>query len=100
MRTSELLSGTHPEGGVPERWGGKGSEQASWGTPDGLRAGGGVQPRGCQGEHTRNYICMNESFSGRTYKAREVGSWECSLTFGVRFYKNKHQKEVLSVDEF
>lgn len=97
MKTSGVLSGTHLEGGSSERWGGEGSEQVSQGTPEGLS---GQQSRGCQCGHTRRYICMNESFSGRTYKAREVGSCGCSRTFGVRFYKNKHQKEVLSVDKF
>lgn len=43
-------------------------------------------------------LCMNESLSGRAYKAREVRSRGYCLTFGIRFYENKHQKEVLSVD--
>lgn len=69
-----MLSGTHLEGvRFNERWGGKGSEQASRGTPDGLRARGGrSQPRGCQREHTTNYIRMNESFSGRNPQSKRL----------------------------
>lgn len=59
--------------------------------------GWGVQSGGHQGVTPRNYIGTTGWLPGRTYKAREVSSCGWSLTSGVRFYKNKHQKEALSI---
>lgn len=97
MKTSGLLSSIHREDRFDERWGG--SEQDSRGTPEMMR--GGMETRlENTGENTPEitYVWMNHSLAKPT--KQEVSSWGCSLTFGVRFYKNKHQKEVLSVDKF
>lgn len=90
MKTSGLLSSVHPEDRFNERWGG--SEQDSQGAPEMLR--GGMETRlEDTSENTLEitYVWMNHSLAKPT--KQEVSSWGCSLTFGVRFYKNKHQKK-------
>lgn len=96
MKTSGLLIGIHPEEGLVEGgvlWEGLQGNLKDW----------GVEWKHSfedSSEHTPEitYGWVNHSLAQPT--KQEVSSWGCSLTFGVRFYKNKHQKEVLSVDKF